>query len=288
MNEQTVKRVLEGLGENLAPLEMMQFRTEEDGTPYHVWKLTWDDRTAVLKKTSPDELAIYHTFLAETEAAPKVYAQGEVDGVWYMLLEHIPGETLCHCTRERLQRALDALMGLQRRYWEDKAHEDLGYGFARCYHNREKRLPYMADLTAAYEAYLQAFCTVPRTLCNDDMLPINVIVNGERAVILDWEYAGILPYPCALTRLIAYGPEESGGLFPISDEDRAFALDYYYEHLIREKGISREVYDHTMTLFLLKEYSEWVYCAHSSGDLEIPYYRPNYARARALAAECVR
>jgi hypothetical protein len=267
---------------------MVQMHTEEDETPYHVWKLTWDDRTAVLKKTSPEELAIYNTFLTETKAAPKVYAQGEVDGAWYMLMEYIPGETLCHCTWERLQHALDVLMELQRRYWQDTIHGDLGYGFAKCYPNREKRLPYMEDLTEAYEAYLQAFCTVPRTLCNDDMLPINVIVSEERAVILDWEYAGILPYPCALARLIAYGPEESGGLFHISNGDRAFALEYYYDHLIREMGISREEYDHTMKLFLLKEYSEWVYCAHSSGDLGIPYYKPNYARARSLAEECVR
>ena len=288
MNAETVKRVLEALGETAPLREMIRFRAEEDGAPYHVWKLTWADRTAVLKKTSQDELAVYNAFLAETQAAPKVCAHGEVDGAWYMLMEYIPGETLCHCTREKLQHALDALIELQRRYWEDRTHGDIGYGFARCYPNREKRLPYMADLAEAYEAYLQAFCTVPRTLCNDDMLPINVIVNGQRAVILDWEFAGILPYPCALARLIAYGPEESGGLFRISDEDRAFALDYYYEHLIREKGIGREAYRRTMNLFLLKEYAEWVYCAHSSGDLEISYYKPNYARARALAAECVR
>ena len=40
-----------------------------------------------------------------------------------------------------------------------------------------------------------------------------------------------------------------------------------------------------MEQFLLKEYAEWVYCAHKSGDLDIPYYKPYYAKARAMAAQ---
>ena len=143
----------------------------------------------------------------------------------------------------------------------------------------------MADLTEAFEAYLEAFRTVPRTLCNDDMLPFNVLTDQNRAVILDWEYGGILPYPCALARLIAYGEDREDALFYMTEEDKEFALRYYYDRFIRQKGIGWEAYLHTMQLFLLKEYAEWVYCAHKSGDLGIPYYKPYYAKARAMAAQ---
>ena len=69
----------------------------------------------------------------------------------------------------------------------------------------------------------------------------------------------------------------------MTEEDKEFALSYYYDHFIREKGIGFREYSRTMELFLLKEYAEWVYCAHKSGDLEIPYYQTYYPKARALA-----
>ena len=60
----------------------------------------------------------------------------------------------------------------------------------------------------AYEQYLQIYSDVPRTLCHDDLLPFNVLCAKERAVIIDWEYAGILPYPTSLARLIAHCEED--------------------------------------------------------------------------------
>lgn len=164
----------------------------------------------------------------------------------------------------------------------DDDHDDVGYGFRKSWPNRCKRLPYMGELECAYEAYLDAFKSLPRTLCNDDMLPFNVLANESRAVILDWEYGGILPYPCALARFLAFG-EEGDELFHMTEEDRRFALDYYYENLVREKGISRAEFDRIMDLFFLKEYSEWVCCAGLSGDYEMEYYIKYSGKARALA-----
>jgi hypothetical protein len=66
-------------------------------------------------------------------------------------------------------------------------------------------------------------------------------------------------------------------------EDHQFALDYYYEKLIRPRGISRAEYDRTMDLFFLKEYSEWIYCAGISGDYEMEYYKKYGKKAEDLA-----
>ena len=85
---------------------------------------------------------------------------------------------------------------------------------------------YMDDLAEVYRAYLAEAARVPRTLCNDDLLPFNVLVNEERAVILDWEYGGILPYPCALARLLAFGEEGTDFFFQMTRADREFALRY--------------------------------------------------------------
>jgi thiamine kinase-like enzyme len=200
-------------------------------------------------------------------------------------MEYFDGQTLSRCTREKLTLALDALIELQNAWWQDTTRADAGLSFERCYESRQKWLPHMADLTEAFGAYLEAFCTMPRTLCNDDLLPFNVLSDGQLAVIIDWEYGGILPYPCALARLIAYGEDREDALFYMTQEDKEFALRYYYDRFIRHKGITWEEYSRTMELFLLKEYAEWVYCAHKSGDLGIPYYKPYYAKACTMAAQ---
>ena len=48
-----------------------------------------------------------------------------------------------------------------------------------------------AELEQAYERYLRIYSDIPRTLCHDDLLPFNVICAEKRAVIIDWEYAGM-------------------------------------------------------------------------------------------------
>lgn len=260
------------------------FRAEEDGAEYSVWKLQGRN-TAVLKKTCIEEQQVYTAFFSvPCSAVPQVYGFREYKGQTYLLMEYVPGETLSRCTRQKLIPALDALIATQERFWEDRSHEDVGYNYLKYLTSREKRLPYMGDLTPAYESYLQEFRRLPRTLCNDDLLPFNVLVDGQRAVILDWEYAGILPYPCALARLLAFGEEDEGEMFQMSLEDRQFALEYYYQKLLRSKGIGWEEFLHSMRLFFLKEYSEWVYCANSSGE-DSPYFSKYGKMARALARE---
>lgn len=283
MKQENIQKILECMGIGQLPRSAVPFSAEEDGSAYTVWKLEFADTVMVLKKTTRQERAVYETFLLGFNAAPRCHGFCEIGDDVYMLMAFVPGRTLSRCTRENLQLALDGLMELQNAWWQDENHADVGLSFDRCYESRCGWLPYMADLQPAFEDYLAAFRTVPRTLCNDDLLPFNVLSDGQRAVILDWEYGGILPYPCALARLIAYGEAQEDALFYMTREDKEFALQYYYDHLIREKGIDFREYSRTMELFLLKEYAEWVYCAHKSGDLDIPYYQTYYPKARALA-----
>lgn len=276
------RHILQAMGHPAVVLEAEAFRAEEDGREYAVWKLRTDRGPLVLKKTIPREQAVYETFFREGGAVPRVYGFCEYGGETWMLMEFVSGESMSRCTRSRLIRTLDALIEVQDRWWEDRDHEETGYGFSASWPNRLKRLEYMGDLAEAYRAYLDEVRRIPRTLCNDDLLPFNVLADEGRAVILDWEFAGILPWPCSITRLLAFG-EPEGDLFVMTEEDRAFALTYYYEKLISRRGISRAEYDRTMDLFFLKEYSEWVYCAAVSGDYEMEYYKKYSEKARNLA-----
>ena len=277
-----IQNIIKTMGLNLEVRSAEPFRAEEDGRAYSVWKLQTDRGELVLKKTDPMERSVYETFFRDGGPVPRVYAFCEADGDTWMLMEFVHGESMSRCTRERLVRVLDALIESQNKWWGDSAHDDIGYGFRESWPNRCKRTAYLGDLEDAYRAYLAAFERLPRTLCNDDLLPFNVLADEHRAVILDWEYAGILPWPCAIARFLAFG-EENGDMFQMTEADRSFALDYYYDRLIRDKGYTRPEFDRIMDLFFFKEYSEWVYCAALSGDYEMEYYKKYSCWARDLA-----
>lgn len=117
------------------------------------------------------------------------------------------------------------------------------------------------------------------------MLPLNVLADNDRAVIIDWECAGILPYPCALVRFLAYSGETPDYMYRISGEDREFAAQYYYEKLIMNKGISHDEYIRTLRLFFLKEYIEWICYARENHDTAHPEYQKYYEKCRTLAEE---
>ena len=89
------------------------------------------------------------------------------------------------------------------------------------------------------------------------MLPFNVIVN-DSAYLIDWEHAGILPYPTPLVRLIAHGKDDPKYIFYMTDEDKNFAIEYFYKHCIKYHNVNYDEYIKTINLFLVYEYSEWI------------------------------
>ena len=281
MEIQNIRQIVGNIDPNISVNDAKAFRSEEDGAEYHVWKIFTDSEPLVLKKIQPREKEIYQHFFSLGGPVPKVIGYFED----WMLMEYIPGHTLCRCCRDDLIVTLNALIDSQKKFWNKEAFSGIGFDFGTCYAGREKRLPYLEDLTTCYEAYLETFRSIPRTLCNDDLLPFNVVICNGRAVFLDWEYGGMLPYPCALARLIAYGEENENSLFYMKQEDQIFAVDYYYQNLIREMGISYDDYIRTMKLFFFKEYSEWIYCAGLSGDRAGEYYQKYAPLARKIAAE---
>ena len=135
-----------------------------------------------------------------------------------------------------------------------------------------------------YDAYLEAYVSMPGSLCHDDLLPFNVLVNDDRAVLIDWEYAGILPYATSLARLIAHCEEDENAFFFMKNVDKAFAIDYYFEHLAFPMGISREVFDRHLQLCLFYDYCEWVYVGNRYGNTDSQRFRDYLLKAKAFAA----
>jgi hypothetical protein len=244
-----------------AKAEIVPAIREEDGSPYEVWYVNCGSERYVLKKAKEYERAVYTAFLSDlSEAVPKCCGFVRREGDDYFLMEYARGETLSRCSREKLVKALDALIFLQDRYWNNRDKADVGFTFEKSLPERMGRGDCLKDAAArkAYRLFRERYAVLPRTLCHDDLLPFNVLVSEEKATIIDWEFAGILPYLTSLARLIAHGQEDPDAFFYMRDEDKQFAIRYYYDHLVKGKGIPWADYRRDLQLFLLFEYCEWI------------------------------
>lgn len=272
------------------PLDHIErFQNEEGGEDYRVWKIRSGDHTYVLKEAKGQEIATYHGFFQNpVPYAPALLATLETDDGSYLLLEYISGKNLRHCNREALISVLGALISMQKKWWQ-ASDPGTGYDFEKTLSGRTNRLQYLKDpqLESAYELFLAEYQRVPRTLCHDDLLPFNVLLSGEKAVFIDWEYGGILPYPVSLVRFLAHCEEKDGAFFYMKKADKAFAVQYYYDHLIQEMGIDYREYLKTIRLFWLYEYCEWIYVGNKFGNTESERFRDYFPKAKALASELV-
>lgn len=258
------------------------FINEEDGEEYEVWKIESEDEIFVLKKEKGREAAIYETYLSVfDEHVPKLCKIFEHEGTKYMLTDYFSGTTLLRCGRDEIKSALDALMNIQNKFWgfpADKYYED-------SLSSRKSRGDYLCDATIekAYAKFLKRYAEMPKTLCHDDLLPFNVLSNGEKAVIIDWECAGIIPYLSSFARFIAHVSSEKDAFFFMEDGDKEFAVDYYYTKFIKEKGIGYNDFLDDLELFLLYEYCEWVMIGNKYDDAKGDrfYHYLNLAKQQA-------
>lgn len=278
-------RILSELG--LQNAEMEPFLNEEDGEAYSVWKITTGDKTLVLKQAKEYEYEVYTTFLSDENCyAPGLLDTAEGEGKRYLLMEYVPGEDMRLCTREKLTKALDALMAMQKQWWEKPGYDAAAYSMEKARPGRIRRGKDLGDaqLQKAYEGYLKLWEILPRTLCHEDLLPFNVLISEDRAVMIDWEVAGMQPYLSSLARLIAHGEENEDAFFFMREDDRNFAIDYYYDRLVKQQGIGYEEYRTALDYFLLYEYCEWIMLGVRYGNTE----SERYQRYLALAKEHIK
>ena len=256
--------------------KITQFKNKEDDEPYQVWRIDVDNIKYVLKEVKEREKEIYQSILFKVkESVPTLYQIITIDEKTYLLMEYIEGDDLCKCNRAKLKNVLDALISLQQKTWKIQEIDQCEYSFEKSQVQRQNRGKYLNDtlLEEAYEKFLRVFQSVPRTLCHDDLLPFNVISNNEKAVLIDWECGGFLPYPTSFVRLIAHTEENENALFYMSKSDKRYAIDYYYENLLKKNGISYIDWLDTLEYFLFYEYCEWVYVGNKYNVTDGEYFK---------------
>lgn len=260
--------------------EVQYYTCAEDGEPYDVCLAQTAQGARVIKRAKGQEAEIYRTLLQCCPGVPALYATAQIDADTYLLMEHAPGEPALHLDRDTLIKIIDALTEVQSAHWQTPC----SFGFDTALASRQKRGTFLqdAEIERAYAIYLDLFRTLPRTLCHDDLLPFNAIVSGERATLIDWEVAGILPYPTPIARLLSHAQDSPDALFRATDADKAFAAKYYYDRLLAPRGIAFREYARALRYFTLYEYCEWIMLGNKYGDTTSPRYLQYGSLAHAL------
>ncbi len=262
-----------------------RFRNAEDGSFYDVWHLIANGNGFVLKKAKGKEKEIYRAFFSRTvSGVPKFYGSAVTEDGEFLLLSYIPGEPLLNVGRNAAAAAIDALVGVQEEFWLDTAHSGCGTTFEESLRSRTDRGKYLADsaLERCYRRFLEIYRSQPRTLCHDDLLPFNVLYDGERAAIVDWEHAGVLPYMTSVARLLAHATEDAE-LFRMTDPDKEYCIDRYYESFVKQKGIERARFMRELEFFIFYEYCEWVMLGNKYPSSATARNRRYNELAKALA-----
>ena len=265
-----------------------QLKHEEDDELYQVWRIDTHNERYILKEAKGDERYIYATISGICKnSVPKIYQAVTADEKTYLLMEYIEGEDLCHSDRKKLTLALDSLIALQRETWEMQEIDGLENSFEKSFARRKNRGEYLNDtlLEEAYEKFLTVYQSTPKTICHDDLLPFNIIVADQNAYLIDWEIGGMLPYPTSFARLIAHTQEDENSLFYMTETDKRFAIDYYYDRFLKEKGILYEEWLHTLEYFLFYEYCEWVFVGNKYQATDGEYYKKYLPIAKKQAAK---
>ncbi len=283
-----LKQILAELGViNIADSGINAFICAEDGCEYSVWKIERDGTKNVLKKAKGMEIECYSSFFKEKKSyIPEFLGYRTVKGKDFFITEFIEGEDLSKCRRDSLKKTLNSLSEMQNEFWERKELFDCAVTMERSLKAIQHRGNYLGSslLEKTFSEFVNVYKKTPRTLCHDDLLPLNVIVNDERAVFIDWEYGGILPYPLSFARLISHAREDEDYIFFMGNDDRDFAIEYYYEHMVKRHGIEYDDYRRTLDYFMFYEYCEWIMLGneYNSRDDERFGYYSKLAENKAL------
>lgn len=256
---------------------------------YNVWKIQDGNDQCLMKRSdSTTELSIYQSVSLRTDALPLFFGSTTYRGRTYLLLEYVEGHDMMRASREDLNAVLSVMIRMQNAFWNEM--NEIG---ERCSDVLEKNLNrrhYLDEpkLLEVFDRYEQQYRTVPRTLCHDDFLPFNLITGNGRTVFIDWEHAGILPYPVMLARLLAHTSTNGETPFFMVPEDCAYAIDYYYDNLIALHDIPYAEYRKTLDCFLFFERLEWVYVYRKYKKEPDALYRYELQAAQRTAERILR
>lgn len=272
-------------------LSMEQFHDDGEGVDrvYNVYKIISGEEIYILKRSEDNEIEVYEKFLFNKNLpVPKLEGWTCVDNTKWILIEYIEGQDLRNFNEGMANGCAESLSKIFNTYWQESDFEEneLDNRFERYWTRINKRAQCLKNepkLSSAYRVFLDRQLVCPRTLCNGDLLQFNGIESKESIVLIDWAFAGVMPYSLDIARLISHGSEK---FFPfpfyMTDEYRKIFVKGVYERLIYKPNYKQFIWD--VILSCLNECIEFIERELKNDTIErdegFDYY---YKNAEALA-----
>lgn len=272
-------------------LHIERFHENSEGInrTYDVYKIIANKHTYILKKSNENEIEVYEKFLTNKNLpVPTLEGWTNVKETKWILIEYIAGRDLRVFNAEIAYGCADSLSRIFNMYWQNDCflENKLGNRFDRYWERINKRslcLKNEPKLTSAYSIFLDRQLICPRTLCNGDFLQFNAIDSEKGVVLIDWAFAGIMPYSLDLARLITHGSKKQFPFpFYMTDEYRKIFLKGIYDKLLYKPDYKQFIWD--VILSCLNECIEFIEEYFNDAEFEsddvFNYY---YKKANDLA-----
>ncbi len=214
---------------------------------YNTYLINDKGRLTFMKKSDERlrDKRVYDKYFAGKDfSVPKVYDCVRHDKDVYILMEFVEGVDARDCDVETAKQVGADLAGIQSFYLTEgsptEAAENYFNKYIERYYNSLEA--YFSDLDIIWEPVKKRFFEVPHTLVHDDLLPINVIVGGDKTYFIDWEIAAIYPYFIDISRFALVTNEKQE--FNICEEAQKGFFNSYYEEMVKNPlfKVSREQY----------------------------------------------
>lgn len=261
-----LKSVLEAIKPKLSEqVHIERFHDDGGGADrsYNVYKITSDNKTYILKKSDDNEIGVYENYLTgKSLPVPRFEGLTSINNIKWILIEYIAGTDLRKFTKDMAYGCADSLSRIYNIYWQDKGYEGnkSDNRFERYWARINKRSECLRNepkLSSAFHVFLDRQLECPRTLCNGDFLQCNAIKSNDGIILIDWAFAGIMPYSLDLARLISHGSEKYSPFpFYMSDEYRRIFLKGVYDKLLYKPDYKQFIWD--VILSCLNECIEFI------------------------------
>lgn len=257
---------------------------------YSVYYISYDDKQYVLKKTSKEEIDLYTKYLNKNQfKVPKYYGSLQVKNDYWMLIDYISGNDGKNFTKEIAVRLSKNLAEILNKYWIEEGINGTKNTkrFERYWKRinvRKKCLYNYPKLAEAYEIFLKRQRTCPISLCNGDLMQVNMICNEEDVYIIDWAFGGFMPYALEVARVISHGAD-SGFAYYMTDAFREIFVKGVYETL-KNTNLSFEEFCFDVKLACLNEHIEFLeYNFNNPDEPRDRYFELDFGRVNRVADE---